>query len=166
MCHAWLEFCTATRSTLSVVTAKRILSNLNFILNNVIGLGCYTSFSAIYHTFHLIMFKHENTLQTPQNFLTFSNLPNRSHWYHFYKKFWGCGRVRSDFAKSFEEFIRQKLRFSQFWTFMPILSTLLEHFKISIMPPKNDWKVVYYIKRVENITLKAIWSLQIDDNRV
>ena len=37
---------------------------------------------------------------------------------------------------------------SQFWTFMPMISNLLEHLKISIMPPKNDWKVVYYIKTV------------------
>ena len=35
------------------------------------------------------------------------------------------------------EFIRQKSRFSQFWTFMPIISNLLENLKISIMPPKN-----------------------------
>ena len=40
----------------------------------------------------------------------------------------GAGHVRSDFVKIFEDFIRQKSRFSQFWTFMPILSTLLEHF--------------------------------------
>ena len=59
--------------------------------------------------------------------------------------FGGAGRVRSDFVEKNIEFIRQKSRFPQFWTFMPKISNLLEHLKISIMPPKNDWKVIYYI---------------------
>ena len=62
--------------------------------------------------------------------------------------FGGAGRVRSDFVKKNIEFIRQKSRFSQFWTFMPIISNLLEHLKISIMAPTNDWEVVYNIKTV------------------
>ena len=66
----------------------------------------------------------------------------------FLASFGGAGRVRSDFVKGCEEFIRQKSRFSQFWTLTPSISTLLEHLKISIMLPKNDWKVVYYIKTV------------------
>ena len=60
-------------------------------------------------------------------------------------------RVRSDFVKGHEEFIRQKSQFSQFWTFTPIISTLLEHMKINIMAPKNYWKVVYYINDKDSI---------------
>ena len=81
----------------------------------------------------------------------------------FLASFWGCGARQVRFREKNIEFIRQKSRFSQFWTFMPIISNLLEHLKISIMPPTNDWKVVYNIKTVQNITLEAIWSLQIED---
>ena len=89
-------------------------------------------------------------LQTPQNFLTFSNLPNRSHCYHFYQFFGGAGHVRSDFVRRFEEFIRQKLRFSQFWTFTPILSTLLMDFKMSIATKKLVETGILYNESMEH----------------
>ena len=86
------------------------------------------------------------------NSLSFSIISNRSYWYHFWQVFGGAGRVMSDFVKCCGEFIRQKSRFSQFWTFTPIISTLLVHLKISIMPPKNDWK----IDRMTESSLKGI----------
>ena len=49
--------------------------------------------------------------------------------------------------KCFEEFIRQKSRFSQFWTFTPIISTLLEHLGFRSLSdpglPRNIFCILY-----------------------
>ena len=98
---------------------------------------------------HFLTWKHaSNTIKL----LDFLNFIQPELLVPFLASFWGTGRVRSDFVKKNIEFIviRQKSRFSQFWTFMPIISNLLEHLKISIMPPKNDWKVLYNIKSIDH----------------
>ena len=95
--------------------------------------------------FYFLTWKHaSNTTKL----LDFLNFIQPELLVPFLASFWGCGACQVRFREGLRRIYKAKSRFSQFWTFTPIISTLLEHLKISIMPPKNDWKVVYYIKTV------------------
>ena len=64
---------------------------------------------------------------------------------------WTFFEVRGTSGPILRRAYKAKEAIFQFLTFSPILSTILMHFKMSIMPPRKDRKWVYYIVRVENI---------------